>query len=113
MKSFTSVVLAASILLVPLSGFAQQSGSMITRAQVRAELIQLEKAGYTPSTGNETNYPADIQAAEAKVSTESATVATGSVGGSENRSDSGQRAGRTIASSCVGRVSFCSTYFGS
>jgi hypothetical protein len=49
MKSFTSVVLAASILLVPLSGFAQQSASMITRAQVRAELIQLEKAGYTPA----------------------------------------------------------------
>lgn len=113
MKSFTSVVPAASILLVPLSGFAQQSGSTITRAQIRAELIQSEQAGYTPSTGNETNYPADIQAAEAKVITESATLSTGSVGGSENRSDSGQRTGRTMPGSCVGPVSFCSTYFGS
>ncbi|RFU49073.1 DUF4148 domain-containing protein [Paraburkholderia sp. DHOC27] len=112
MKSFTSVVLAASILLVPLSGFAQQSGSTTTRAVVRAELIQLEQAGYSPSTGNETHYPADIQAAEAKVSTESAPVATGSVGGSESRSESGRRTGRTMASSCEGPVSFCSTYFG-
>jgi hypothetical protein len=38
----------------------------VTRAQVKAELVQLERAGYNPSM-DRTTYPAQIQAAEAKV----------------------------------------------
>jgi type IV secretory pathway VirB9-like protein len=39
----------------------------LTRAEVRAQLIQLEKAGYNPATANDTNYPQDLQAAERRV----------------------------------------------
>ncbi|MDW9234696.1 hypothetical protein C7S17_6529 [Burkholderia thailandensis] len=38
----------------------------MTRAQVKAELIQLEQAGYNPGTAR-VNYPEEIQAAEARV----------------------------------------------
>ncbi|MBY4832941.1 DUF4148 domain-containing protein [Burkholderia dolosa] len=44
-----------------------QSAAPLTRAQVREELIRLEAAGYDPSRGDDGEYPADIQAAEARV----------------------------------------------
>ncbi|KWA20079.1 DUF4148 domain-containing protein [Burkholderia territorii] len=48
------------------SAFAQ-SNEPLTRAQVRDELIRLEAAGYDPSKGDDGEYPADIQAAMAKL----------------------------------------------
>ncbi|MGA7781637.1 MAG: DUF4148 domain-containing protein [Paraburkholderia sp.] len=51
----------------PVAGYAQESGSTVTRAQVRAELVQLESVGYRPGRANNPHYPDDIQAAEAKV----------------------------------------------
>jgi hypothetical protein len=50
----------------PVVAFAQQSDTGLTRAQVRAELIQVEKAGYYPARISP-HYPADIQAAMAKI----------------------------------------------
>jgi type IV secretory pathway VirB9-like protein len=44
----------------------------LTRAEVRAQLIQLEKAGYNPATANDTNYPQDLQAAERRVEAQQA-----------------------------------------
>jgi len=65
MKSSIYVVLAASFLAAPIASFAQQSGS-ITREQVRAELIQLQEAGYD-ANASDTTYPANLQAALARV----------------------------------------------
>jgi hypothetical protein len=65
-KSLVSAVALASALAAPAVSFAQQSNGPVTRAQVRAELVQLEKAGYHVGGGH-TTYPAEIQAAEAKV----------------------------------------------
>ncbi|RQR26048.1 DUF4148 domain-containing protein [Burkholderia sp. Bp9143] len=48
------------------SAFAQ-ANAPLTRAQVREELIRLEAAGYDPSKGDDGEYPADIQAAQAKL----------------------------------------------
>ena len=72
MKSIRSLIEAgviAALIAAPLAAFAQsnQTNEPATRAQVRAELIQLEKAGYDPSNSNEVDYPANIQAAQAKV----------------------------------------------
>jgi hypothetical protein len=66
MKSSIYVVLAASFLAAPIASFAQQSGS-ITREQVRAELVQLQQAGYD-ANASDTTYPANLQAALARVS---------------------------------------------
>ena len=68
-KSLVSAVALASALAVPAVSFAQQSNGPVTRAQVRAELVQLEQAGWRPAMdmGNNPHYPDGIQAAEAKV----------------------------------------------
>ncbi|KAF1038724.1 MAG: hypothetical protein GAK33_02060 [Burkholderia lata] len=56
-------ILAVAVLAaIPALSFAD-TGHGLTRADVRAELVRLEKAGYSPAT-SEANYPSDIAAAE-------------------------------------------------
>lgn len=69
----------------PIMSFAQDSNDSLTRAQVEGQLIQLEHAGYKPSR---TQYPADIQAAEARVA---ANAGTGYGGTAASTSQSGDR----------------------
>jgi hypothetical protein len=84
MKSLICLTLAVSVLAGPASAFAQTTSGPLTRAQVRAELVRLEQTGYSPSTGEDSNYPADIQAAEAKIAAQdSARLAANAVGGVE------------------------------
>ncbi|WP_144147118.1 DUF4148 domain-containing protein [Paraburkholderia sp. BCC1884] len=113
MKSFASLVVATSFLIVPLCGFAQQTSAPLTRAEVRADLVRIEQAGYLPASGENQAYPNDIEAAEAKVSAEGTALATGSVGGSTNRSESGRRPNHAMNDNCVGPTSYCMPYFGS
>jgi hypothetical protein len=75
MKSLIQAVVIAAALSAPVAVFAQ-SNVPVTRAQVRAELVQLENAGYRPGDGDRTTYPAQIQAAEAKVAAQNAQTAT-------------------------------------
>ncbi|MFP3506051.1 DUF4148 domain-containing protein [Burkholderia sp. SIMBA_062] len=63
MKSLVFAVAAAVALSASFGAFAQ---STVTRAQVRNELVQLEKAGYKPSQSSP-HYPNDILSAEARV----------------------------------------------
>ncbi|MEQ5843828.1 hypothetical protein BWP39_29680 [Paraburkholderia acidicola] len=90
MKSLIQAVVVAAALVAPVAVFAQ-SNAPLTRAQVRAELVQLEKAGYQPGAADNTTYPVQIQAAEAKVAAQNG--ATG-VGGVANGSSD---AGRPVA----------------
>jgi hypothetical protein len=75
MKSliFTAATLAA--FAMPLTAFPQ-TDQPVTRAQVQAELRQLEQAGYR-QTGEDPSYPVNIQAAEARVSTQSSATGYG------------------------------------
>jgi len=66
MKSLIQAVVVAAAIAAPVMAFAQ-SNEPVTRAQVRQELVQLEKAGYNPAVANDATYPADIQAAEQRV----------------------------------------------
>lgn len=59
-------LVAAAVLAFPIASHAQETSSGLTRAQVRADLVQIEKAGYRPGQ-NDLYYPADIQAADAKL----------------------------------------------
>jgi hypothetical protein len=65
MKSLIQAVVVAAALAAPALSFAQ-SNAPVTRAQVRADLVQIEKAGYRPGD-DETHYPVAVQAAEARV----------------------------------------------
>lgn len=93
MKSLIQAVVVAAALAAPVAVFAQ-SNQPVTRAQVRAELVQLEKAGYRPGDGDNTTYPAQIQAAEAKVAAQNNAVG-GVAGGS---SQSGRAADTAVSS---------------
>ncbi|AFQ49682.1 DUF4148 domain-containing protein [Burkholderia cepacia] len=65
MKTYIALLMIVGA-LAGQSAFAQ-STAPLTRAQVREELIRLEAAGYDPSKGDDGEYPADIQAAQAKL----------------------------------------------
>jgi hypothetical protein len=78
MKSLIKAVAIAVVLAAPVASFAQ-SNQPVTRAEVRSQLVQLEKAGYNPGAADNTTYPADIQAAEARVAAENGS--TSGVGG--------------------------------
>lgn len=67
-RTLIQAAMIAAVAVAPALSFAQtDTNGPVTRAQVRQELIDLEKAGYNPATANEDTYPADIQAAEARV----------------------------------------------
>jgi hypothetical protein len=75
------VLAVVATLSLPVAGYAQESGSTVTRAQVRAELVQLEHAGYRPGLANDPHYPADIQSAEAAVQQHAGSNLDSGVGG--------------------------------
>ncbi|BDC44663.1 DUF4148 domain-containing protein [Paraburkholderia terrae] len=66
MKALTLTVVLAS-LSVPSAAYAQTANDPLTRAQIHAELVQLEHAGYKPSKAR---YPDDIQAAEKRLASQ-------------------------------------------
>ncbi|CAB3748676.1 DUF4148 domain-containing protein [Paraburkholderia humisilvae] len=110
MKTLIYLTLAASAIAAPALSFAQSS---LTRAEVNADLARVEQAGYDPSSGEHVNYPADIQAAEAKIWAQN--MSTSGVGGSVSGSSaSGSRISkaRHPGNECVGPIGFCEPYFG-
>jgi hypothetical protein len=92
MKAMIYAMLAATVLAAPALSFAQGTNGPVTRAEVRADLVQLEKAGYEPAR-IDPDYPADIQAAEARVHAQS--MSGNAYGGvaEDGRSDAGLPAG--------------------
>lgn len=125
MKKLALLALTLSAVVSSTSTFAQSTSAPLTRAQVRADLIRLEQAGYHPSP-NDVYYPADIQAAEARVAAQDAEQQAAMP--QQQKSDSGmgaemkgtidsghkkQDTSPSNLSTCVGPVSFCNLYFGS
>ncbi|CAN7774770.1 DUF4148 domain-containing protein [Caballeronia sp. dw_19] len=98
MKSLIQAVIAVAVLSAPVASFAQ-SNAPVTRAQVRAELNQLAQAGYHAGDGDNTRYPEDIQAAEARIAVQhsAATGAATSYGGSANGTSASGRPGVSAA----------------
>jgi Domain of unknown function (DUF4148) len=114
-KALVCLSLAAVALTAPVLSFAQSNGPL-TRAEVRADLVRVEQAGYNPALGNDLDYPADIQAAEAKIAAQdNQHPASRAYGGVTDQGNSSSGAPRRVAmhSVCVGPVSFCTPYFGS
>jgi uncharacterized protein DUF4148 len=71
MKSIIQAVALAAVIASPVAALAQ-SEQPVTRAEVKAQVQQLEQAGYNPAAARDPQYPADIQAAEARVSAQNA-----------------------------------------
>ena len=66
MKSLVQAVVIAAAIAAPVAAFAQ-SNAPVTRAQVKAELIQFEQAGGRVNTSNDPYYPEDAQLAQARI----------------------------------------------
>jgi hypothetical protein len=112
-KALACFALAAGALAAPVLSFAQ-SNVPLTRADVRADLVRVEQAGYNPSVNDDATYPADIQAAEAKVAAQDNAQTTAYGGVAQNgQSAAGKPARMPMKSDCVGPVSFCNVFFGS
>lgn len=67
MESLLKAFVIGAMIVVPVVSFAQSESSTMTRAEVRKELVQLQKAGYKPSMARNTQYPENLQAAQARV----------------------------------------------
>jgi len=89
MKRVQSLIVAA-LVAVPALSFAQ-SVQPLTRAQVREELIELQQAGYNPSA-DETQYPQNIQQAEARLQAQQGAAANAFGGVMAGTSSSGSHA---------------------
>lgn len=115
MKTLACLVLAMGAFASPVVSFAQ-STEPVTRAQVRAELIRLEQAGYHVGDGDHTTYPAQIQAAEAKIAAQdNQQAANNAVGGTTNGTSaagSSLHLPKPSPSPCVGPASYCNLFFG-
>ncbi|SAK65726.1 DUF4148 domain-containing protein [Caballeronia ptereochthonis] len=90
MNKFIGIAAVALAFAAPVASFAQ-SNQPVTRAQVREEIVQLEKAGYNPGVINDAKYPADIQAAEARVAAQNGTAQSAFGGVTEGAAQSGAR----------------------
>ncbi|WP_322044471.1 DUF4148 domain-containing protein [Paraburkholderia sp. J67] len=105
MKLVQSLLVAVAV-VVPAVAFAQSSQpeQALTRAQVRAELVQLQKAGYNPAA-DYTQYPQNLQAAEARVEAQNGAVAAAYGAGSNGSSAAGAsdvRNGQSAQNDVVG-----------
>lgn len=89
MKFLHSLIIAAFV-AVPVISFAQ-TNPPVTRASVRAELVQLHKAGYNAAS-DYTRYPDNIQASLARLGGASTIATTAYGSSSEGTSASGSRA---------------------
>ncbi|MFT4063858.1 DUF4148 domain-containing protein [Paraburkholderia sp.] len=104
MKTTIVGILGIGLLVTPLLSHAQAS-TRRTHAEVRAELVQLEKAGYNPARRDDATYPANIQAAEARVSARNpaATDTTTAYGGTPaGKSESDRRTSKATSDSLYG-----------
>jgi hypothetical protein len=75
----TAVFATLAAFGAPLAAHAQSNDAQLTRAQVRADLVRVEQAGYDPHKVSP-HYPADIQAAESRLHPESADAAESDYG---------------------------------
>ncbi|MFM0730044.1 DUF4148 domain-containing protein [Paraburkholderia sediminicola] len=81
MKSLIKAAALVVVIAAPVASFAQ-SEQPLTRAEVRAQLVQIEQAGYNPAVATDSTYPADIQAAEARIAAQHDTGYGSSANGS-------------------------------
>lgn len=89
MKALIYTALVTGVLCAPVVSFAQDATAPLTRAEVRADLVRLEQAGYRPSA-KDVYYPADIQAAEARLRAQDATTLSNTAVGGVSMDGSSQ-----------------------
>ncbi|WP_175715755.1 DUF4148 domain-containing protein [Burkholderia ambifaria] len=101
-----AALLVAVSAAVAAPAFASEA--VVTRAQVRAELVQLQQAGYAPGRANDPHYPDDLQAALTRIHANDAVAADTATSGYGSDDAAVTQSG----SRAVTRVAERSIYFG-
>ncbi|WP_175969975.1 DUF4148 domain-containing protein [Burkholderia sp. BCC0322] len=101
-----AAVLAAVSATVAAPAFSSES--TVTRAQVRAELAQLQQAGYPLNRATDATYPDDLQAALTQIHAADAVAGNERASGYGSNGDAATQSGRRHAVSVADR----SVYFG-
>lgn len=78
MKTLIQAVALAVAVAAPIASFAR-SNEPVTRAQVRAEIVQLAQVGYHVGDSDNVHYPKAVQAAEARVAAANGNTGYGGV----------------------------------
>jgi hypothetical protein len=113
MKTLACIALVLGTLAAPASGFAQ-SNTPLTRAQVRADLVRVERAGYNPAP--ETIL--GIRRTSRQPKRRSPRSSRRRAASAARRRTAPRQAASAFtrlraSASCVGPASFCNSYFGS
>lgn len=87
--NFSIAAIIAAVFLLPAVASAQSSDTL-TREQVRAELVQLERAGYNPLSNCTGDCPGSLRRAEAVIMREQATASAAYGSGSSGTAQSGR-----------------------
>jgi hypothetical protein len=95
MKSLIKAVALVIVLAAPVASFAQ-SEQPLTRAEVNAQLVQIERAGYNPAVATDATYPADIQAAEARIAAQHDITGYGSPANGSSQAGTPARAAAPV-----------------
>jgi hypothetical protein len=82
MKTLVRAVCAVAVIAVPIASLAQSDGSP-TRAQVQAEIAQLQQAGYNPANANTVDFPANMPAISAGAADQSSGYGPATNGSSQ------------------------------
>lgn len=90
-----AALLVAVSAAVAAPAFANESA--LTRAQVRAELVQLEAAGYAPGRANDPHYPVDLEAALSRIHADDRASASAYGSDSAPIAQSGSRLATRVA----------------
>ncbi len=101
-----AALLVAVSATVAAPAFANET--TVTRAQVRAELAQLQQAGYRLNRASDATYPNELQAALTQIHADDAVTANVQVAGYGSNADAATQSGRRHAVSVAER----SVYFG-
>ncbi|WP_419683725.1 DUF4148 domain-containing protein [Burkholderia theae] len=103
-------LIAALLVAVSASAAAPAfaNETTVSRAQVRAELVQLEQAGYRPGRANDPHYPDDLQTALTRVHANDAVTADAAASGYGRDAVAASQSGSRPAT----RIAERSIYFG-
>jgi len=109
MKRILIASLLSAATALPVAAFAQ---SAVTRAQVRAEQLELQQAGYRGTTSDAT-YPSELLAAHQRVAARNASRASDSANSSSGPAMSGSSSTGSRTAPAQEIPGFHSIYFGS
>ncbi|HHV7523490.1 TPA: DUF4148 domain-containing protein [Burkholderia orbicola] len=101
-----ALFVAVSAAAVAAPAFANEA--TVTRAQVRAELAQLQHVGYPLNRATDATYPNDLQAALTQIHVDAAVAANAPASGYGGNGDTATQSGRRYVASVAER----SVYFG-